>query len=162
VHELQDNWAHLLSSAEFAYNNVTHESSKETSFYIEYGQHPRAEPSLLKEPQHVDMNNIMWNRQQAQEKAKAALELAAEQMKWYYNKNVQKVPFKVGDQVMLDLKDYQKSQCKFAAQRYGSFKIIEKLSPVTFKLEWPEWLQAIHPVFHASKLIPYHDAEFKG
>jgi transposase InsO family protein len=37
VHELQDDWAHLLSLAEFAYNNTTHESSKETPFYIEYG-----------------------------------------------------------------------------------------------------------------------------
>jgi hypothetical protein len=91
-----------------------------------------------------------------------ALELAAEQMKWYYDKNVQKVPFKVRDQVMLDLKDYQKSRHKFAAQRYGPFKIIEKLSPVTFKLEWPEQLQAIHSVFHASKLIPYCDVKFKG
>ena len=84
------------------------------------------------------MNDIMWNRQQAQKQAKAALQLAAEHMKWYYNKNVQKAPFKEDDQVILDLKHYQKTGCKLAPIYYGPFRIAEKLSDVTFKLEWPE------------------------
>ena len=47
----------------------------------------------------------MRNRLEAQEHAKAALQLAAEHMKWYHDKYVQQVPFKVGDKVMLNLKD---------------------------------------------------------
>lgn len=90
------------------------------------------------------------------------MELAAECMKWYYDQSVQQVPFKVGDKVMLDLKDYQKSHRKFSAKRYGPFVIAEKLSLVTFRLEWPEDLTDIHLVFHASKLSPYKSAEFKG
>jgi len=54
----------------------------------------------------------MWDRYKAQEQAKAALELAAERMKWYYDKNVQKVPFKVGDKVMLDLRNWDKVRRK--------------------------------------------------
>jgi hypothetical protein len=104
----------------------------------------------------------VWARQEAQNKAKAALELAAERMKWYYDKSVQKVPFQVGDKVMLDLKNYQKSRRKFSAQRYGLFTIAEKLSPVTFRLKWPEDLSELHPVFHASKLSSYKDSKFAG
>jgi len=45
---------------------------------------------------------------------------------------------------------------------YGPFTIAEKLSDVTFRVEWPERVQKIHPVFHASKLVPYNDPQFKG
>ncbi|PSS36997.1 hypothetical protein PHLCEN_2v1139 [Hermanssonia centrifuga] len=146
----KDDWSRLLSSAEFAYNNAAHEGTKETPF-LEYGQHPRADPMLTKE-----------NRQQAQEQAKAALKLAAEQMKWYYDQGVQKVPFKVGDKVLLDLRDYQTTGRKLNAWYSGPYEIIEKLSPVTFKVKWPVRMTRIHPVFHASKLIPYNNAKISG
>ena len=162
MHYQQDDWARLLNSAEFAYNNASHEGLKESPFFMEYGRHPRAGPTLTKEISRSDLNDIMWNRLQAQEQAKAALKLAAERMKWYYNQGVKNVPFKVGDKVMLDLRDYQKSGAKLSAKYTGPFKIVEKLSPVTFKLEWPPRLSRIHPVFHASKLQPYRESEIKG
>ena len=52
------------------------------------------------------MNDLTYKRQEALEQAKAALTLAAEKMKWYYNKKIQSVLFKVGDKVLLNLKDY--------------------------------------------------------
>ena len=104
----------------------------------------------------------MWSRQQAQEQAKAALELAAERMKWYYDQGIQKVPFKVGDKVLLDVRDYQTTGRKLNARYAGPFEIVEKLSPVTFRLKWPPRMTKVHPVFHASKLIPYHDSEIPG
>ena len=158
----QSEWSRLLSSAEFAYNNASHEGTKTSPFYLEYGRHPRAGPTLSKELKNSDLNDIMRNRLEAQEHAKAALQLAAERMKWYHDKYVQQVPFKVGDKVMLNLKDYQKSGRKLSAQHYGPFEIEEQLSPVTFKLKWPERLVRIHPVFHASKLSPYTEASFEG
>ena len=44
----------------------------------------------------------------------------------------------------------------------GPFKVIEKLSEVTFKLELPTKFHAIHPVFHASKLYPWKGNEVNG
>ena len=52
----------------------------------------------------------MQQRHDAQEQAKAALNLAAERMKYYYDLGVQGVPFKVGDKVLLSLKDYQRTE----------------------------------------------------
>ena len=34
-----DDWVHLLSTAEFAYNNQAHEGTKESPFLLEYGRH---------------------------------------------------------------------------------------------------------------------------
>ncbi|CDO69613.1 hypothetical protein BN946_scf184851.g1 [Trametes cinnabarina] len=156
------NWSKLLSTAEFAYNNAAYEGTKESPFFLEYGRHPRAGPTLLKEPTSTDLSDIAWRRQQAQDQAKAALALAAERMKWYFDQGVQKVPFKVGDKVLLDLRDYQTTGRKLNARYAGPFKIVEKLSPVTFKLEWPAKMTRIHPVFYASKLVLYHDPEIPG
>jgi len=101
------NWSNLLPSAEFAYNNQAHEGTKDSPFFLEYGRNPRAGPSLVKESPQRDLNDLTYKRQEALEQAKAALTLAAERMKWYYDKKVQSVPFKVGNKVLLNLKDYQ-------------------------------------------------------
>ena len=160
-YNLQD-WSRLLSTAEFAYNNQAHEGTKESPFFLEYGRHPRAGPTLLKEATNVDLNDIMKRRFEAQEQAKAALLLAAERMKWYYDQGVQRVPFKVGDKVLLNLRDYQKTQRAFNPRYEGPFEIIERLSDVTFKLKMPPAYRDIHPVFHASKLVTYNESTIPG
>lgn len=71
-----EDWSRLLSTVEFAYNNQAHESIKQSPFYLEYGQYPRAGLTLIKNVQNIDLNNIMQQRQEAQEQAKAALTLA--------------------------------------------------------------------------------------
>lgn len=42
----KDNWATLLSTAEFAYNNAAHESTKNSPFFVELGRYPRTLPSI--------------------------------------------------------------------------------------------------------------------
>jgi hypothetical protein len=44
----QDDWTDLLSLAEFAYNNILHSSTKQISFFSNYGHHPRADPFQVK------------------------------------------------------------------------------------------------------------------
>jgi len=97
----------LLPSAEFAYNNQVHKGIKESLFYLEYSRHLRAGPILVKESLQRDLNDLAYKRHEALEQAKAAFTLAAEKIKWYYNKKVQSISFKVGDKVLLNLKDYQ-------------------------------------------------------
>jgi len=104
------NWSDLLPSAEFAYNNQAYKGIKESLFYLEYGRHLRAGPILVKELPQRDLNDLIYKRHKALEQAKAALTLAAKRMKWYYDKKVQSVPFKVSDKVLLNLKDYQTTE----------------------------------------------------
>jgi len=156
------NWLDLLPSAEFAYNNQAHEGIKESPFYLEYGRYPRAGPILVKELLQRDLNDLMYKRQEALEQAKVALTLAAERMKWYYDKKVQSVLFKVGDKVLLNLKDYQTTERALQPRYKGPFKIIEKLSLIMFRLRMPPRYQALHPVFYASKLTQYSKSTIHG
>jgi len=96
------------------------------------------------------------------EQAKAALTLAAERMKWYYDKKVQSVPFKVGDKVLLNLKDYQTTEQALRPRYKGPFEVIEKLSNIMFQLRMPPRYQALHPVFYASKLAQYSKSIIHG
>ena len=83
-------------------------------------------------------------------------------MKWYYDKGVQEIPFKVGDKVLLSSRDYQTTERSLAPRYIGPFEIVDKISEVTFKLKMPPQYRSIHPVFHASKLVPYTESEIPG
>jgi len=85
-----------------------------------------------------------------------------ERIKWYYNKKVQSVPFKVGDKVLLNLKNYKTTEQALQPQYKELFEIIEKLSLVTFWLRMPPRYQALHLVFYASKLTQYSKSTIRG
>jgi len=60
----------------------------------------------VKELLQKDLNDLIYKQQKALEQTKVALTLAVKKMKWYYDQKVQSVLFKVGDKVLLNLKDY--------------------------------------------------------
>ena len=106
------------------------------------------------------LEDIFQNRTEAKEQAQASLTLAAERMKWYYNKHKSEVPFKVKDKVLLKGKDLKIKQlsAKLSAKNFGPYDIVEQVGPVNFRLQLPHQ-NKVHPVFHALKLIPYHEDE---
>jgi len=64
--------------------------------------------------------------------------------------------------VLLNLKDYQTTEQALQPQYEGPFEIIEKLSLVMFQLRIPPCYQALHLVFHASKLAQYSESTICG
>ncbi|GJX09378.1 hypothetical protein Tco_0199237 [Tanacetum coccineum] len=78
------------------------------------------------------------------------------------NVNVRRKPleFQVGDRVMLKVSP-RKGVIRFGKQgklnpRYiGPFKILERISPMAYKLELPEELSNVHSTFHISNLKKY-------
>jgi hypothetical protein len=146
----QDNWVDLLCHAEFAYNNTAHSATKVSPFYAYTGQHPSFIPSALPTYKSPAAEDIVKEIQSTQDEIKAALEVAAEQMKRHYDRRVDEAPdFQPGDMVYLDGKNVHTSQParKFARKRHGPFKIIEKIGKLNYRLELPDkW--TIHDVFH--------------
>ena len=96
-----DDWAKLLTTAEFAYNNLPNESTRMSPFMVEYGYNPRMAPDVTGESQAPSLSDLFAHQAEAQEQAQASLTLAAERFKWYYDLHHGEIPFHVGDRVLL-------------------------------------------------------------
>src|SRR5882757_9950008 len=95
----------------------------------------------------------------------AANKMAKETMKRFYNRTKGKsLDYTKGDKVWLEGKNLKPLHPtkKFTDKHYGLFKILEKISKSSYKLEILKTWKQIHPVFNEVLLSPYHEPTFKG
>eukprot|EP00833_Pecoramyces_ruminatium_P004598 jgi/Orpsp1_1/1178630/evm.model.c7180000066157.1 len=157
----QDNWVDLLPYAEFAYNNSVHQSIKQTPFYANYGQHPKTNPFISSLREDLDttrrakllQKNIIFLINQ--------LDIAKERYKKYADFRRQEgPPLKENDLVWLKRPDLIEGKTtKLSQKKIGPFKIISKLSPVSYKIELPPPFKC-HNVFHICELEPFTGRKF--
>jgi len=102
----QEQWPDWLGTAEFAYNNKVHSSTKMLPFMANYRQDPRIGFEIRKKGKYEGAEKFVAKIKEIQKKAKAALRKAQEEMKKYADKKrVEVNEYKVGDLVMLSTKD---------------------------------------------------------
>jgi hypothetical protein len=153
----QDNWTDLLPTAEFAYNNATHASTKMTPFYANYGYHPRFEfkPSTHTEVPAAD--DHVAKMQDITQMLMMELELAQGAYQFYADRHRSDAPpFEPGDKVWLLRRNIttRRPSSKLDYKRLGPFTIADQVNPVAFRLNLPHSMK-IHDVFHVSLLEPY-------
>ena len=73
------------------------------------------------------------------------------------------VPFMKGEKVWLEAQNLKRSitDPKFTPKREGPFTITKVLSPISYQLHLPKTWK-IHPVFHATLLLPYRENNVHG
>ncbi len=114
VSHCQDDWADWLPLAEFAYNNCIHSTTCCTLFELDSGQHPQMglEPTWSSAVEAAD--DFAQQMSQMQDKAKAALEHAADEMAWYYDHQRSPAPaYKVRAKVWLNAQNYMTTHCRW-------------------------------------------------
>ena len=148
-----DLWPSYLSMAEFAYNNSYHSAIGMSPFFANYGYHPRF-PGLTNKimdrnmiagnevldgsqrdlfDKHLKTLQLIWSV--AQQKMAEAQDAYSIQ----FNREHRDTTFEVDDLVMVHKTAYNNgAYTKFHHLWYGPFRITEKLSDVTFKLELPD------------------------
>ena len=165
VNYQQDDWSQLLHKAEFTYNNSEHTSTKMTPFYANYGYHP-LDPSTPIIPTgnpsaQIRLEHLVQVRATLAENIKHAQKEYAK----HYNRKVKshlnladEPTFKVGDKVWLSSKDISTARpsAKLDHKFLGPFKIIQKISDVTYRLDLPPTMD-INNSFHVSRLEPYKE-----
>lgn len=153
----QDNWIELLPTAEFAYNNSVHDSTKTTPFYAIYSKHPhlttppedsRSEGEV---PNAVERVKRMHH---ARDALSSHLRTAQEYQGRYYNKKHKPEEFKKGDLVLLSTKHinlaHQPSK-KLSSKFIGPFRVQDAVGTQAYRLILPPHYR-IHNVFHISLL----------
>jgi len=119
-----------LETAEFAYNNKMHSSTRTLPFKANYEQDPRIGFKGRKKRKYKGAERFVEKIKEIQEKAKVALEKAQEEMKKYTDrKRVNVDGYEVGDLVMLSTKDL-----KYQMVRKRMEKLTERfVSPYKIK-----------------------------
>jgi len=102
----QEQWPEWLGTAEFAYNNKAHSSTRTLPFKANYGQDPRMGFEGRKKGKYAGAEKFIEKMKEIQEEAKAVLRKVQEEMKKYADKKRSDADkYKVGDLVMLSTKD---------------------------------------------------------
>ena len=156
----QEQWSDWLGTAEFAYNNKTHSSTKVLPFKANYRQDPRMGFEMRKKGKYKGAEKFVTKMKEIQEEAKAVLGKAQEEMKKYIDRKRAKVDeYKVEDLVMLSTKDlkYQMASRrteKLMERFVGPYKIKKIVSMNVVELELPSTIR-IHPVVNVSRIYRY-------
>jgi hypothetical protein len=149
----QDNWADLLPTAEFAYNNHHHPSIDTTPFFANYGYHPTL-TNVASIAQSGEPDERIWRIHDMQVECKRTIERSQDILKWAYDKWKGNNPgFCVGSSVWLEATNLSMDEpsLKLASKQHGLFKVAEKLLDFTYRLTLPtKW--KIHDAFHVNIL----------
>jgi len=86
INHRQEQWPDWLRMVEFAYNNKIHTATKISPFKANYGQDPRMEFEGRRKGKYEAAGKFMERMKKIQEKAKAVLGKAQEEMKKFANR----------------------------------------------------------------------------
>jgi len=156
----QEQWPDWLGTAEFAYNNKVHSSTKTLPFKANYRQDSRMGFETRRKGKYKGVEKFAIKIKEVQEEAKAVLGKAQEEMKKYTDRKRAEVnEYKVGDLVMLSTKDlkYQivgRRTEKLIERFVGPYKIKKIILLNTVELELPSTIK-IHPVVNVSRIQRY-------
>jgi len=156
----QEQWPEWLGTAEFAYNNKAHSSTRTSPFKANYGQDPRMGFEGRKKGKYAGAEKFVERMKEIQEEAKAVLRKAQEDMRKYADKRrLDADEYKVGDLVMLSTKDLKYQMVgrrteKLMERFVGPYRIKEIISSNAVKLELPSTVK-IHPVVNVSRVQLY-------
>ncbi|KAJ1578183.1 hypothetical protein NDA12_006979 [Ustilago hordei] len=153
----QDDWADLLDTAAFVYNNTVHNSIGVSPFFACYGWNPKAHPDI---PQQLGVNDpgrfkyLMDGKERCkylQEQIREAQRRSVDQ----YNRKHKDIEFKVGDMVYINRRNWKtrRPTPKLDTQFAGPYPVQERVGHQAYQITLPANLR-VHDVFHVSMLEP--------
>ncbi|GJS08059.1 putative reverse transcriptase domain-containing protein [Tanacetum coccineum] len=151
-------WDRHLPLVKFSYNNSYHASIKAAPFETLYGRKCKS-PIYWNEVGDSQLTGPELIRETTKMivQIKNRLLVARSRQKSYADVRRKPLEFNVGDMVMLKISPWKGvirfgKRGKLSLQYVGPFKIIERISPVAYKVDLPEELHGIHNTFHVSNL----------
>jgi hypothetical protein len=155
VNYQQNNWAQLLSVAEYAYNNSCHSVIKMSPFEIIYDEVSRWKN--FQEREDVEMSTIrnrILDLTRFRDILSQRLEEARQtQVKYYDQKHIPHT-YKVSDKVLLNVKNIKTTRSfkKLNHKYIESFEILLSIDKQAYRLRLSKSYDSIHNVFHVSLL----------
>jgi hypothetical protein len=146
-----DDWDLRLPCCEFAINNAWNQSTGNTPFFLNHGEHPRSPINVNKVCKLPAADTFVGRIKTAIASAKDSLRYAQQRMSDAYNAKHRDEAFQVGDFAFLSPKGLFLSAAgskKFMAKQLGPFEITAKVGRLAYKLLLPASMSRVHPVSH--------------
>ncbi len=154
----------LLALAEFAYNAAVPSSIGKALFEIVYGEVAKSDMLTLDEVQKYiatrgsfgEGESLMERTRATRKEVKKSFTRTQSYQARTYNKSHCDIEYKVGQKVWLRVKNIiiEQPSRKLDWQRYGPYRIIQKIGKVAYRLDLPASFQ-IHNVFNVSFLCDH-------
>jgi len=160
INHRQEQWPDWLGTAEFTYNNKVHAATKTLPFKANYGQDPKMGFEGRRKGKYEAAEKFIERMRKIQEKAKAALGKAQEEMKKFANrKRREEEEYRVGDLVLLSIKDLKwqmkgRRSEKLTEHFVGPYKVKEIILSNTIELKLSKSIK-IYPVVNISRVQLY-------
>ena len=160
VSQHHDDWDTYIPYALFAYRTAIHEATKESPFFLMYGRDPHLpiDVSLLPWQEHYDNVNdyrtqVVTRLNEARRLAKDNIELSQQRSELRRNEAAELPSFEVGQKVWIFTPNNRKGlSAKLVHNWHRPYRIIEKCSPVNFRLENGD-------IVHSDRLKDYIEYE---
>ncbi|GJR31960.1 putative reverse transcriptase domain-containing protein [Tanacetum coccineum] len=156
--DFRGSWDIHLLLVEFSYNNSYHSSMRCALFEALYGRKCRS-PNMWAEVGEGQLIGPEFVQETTEKisQIKDRLKASRDRQKSYADKRRKPLEFSVGDYVLLKVSPWKGvvrfgKKWKLAPRFVRPFKIIEKIGPVAYRLDFPEELDDVHDTFHVSNL----------
>ena len=162
VNHRQNNWSEWLTTAEFAFNNKVHTATKTSPFQVNYKREPRMGFDIRKKGKNEKAEEFVKEIKEKHEEARAALVRLQEEMKRQADRNRKEAEeYKVGDKVLISMKDISMELRKRATKKLtekfiGPYVVKKIVSENAVELELPAVLR-IHPVVNVRRIVKYKE-----
>ena len=164
----QKDWDEYIPLILFAHRTSVLEAIGDSPFYVLYGREPRLPIDVKLLPTAPDdlTKSIFEHRKRIVEKVELAQNLAKEnlqrsqqKMKDYYDQKSKQPTFEVGQRVWIYTPKTKKGLSrKLLHNWFGPYRIVEKSSPVHFRLR-TETNKKVTFAVHANRMKPFFDPD---
>jgi len=162
VNHRQNNWAEWLAMAEFAFNNKVYTVTKMSLFQVNYGREPRMGFDIRKKGKNEKAEEFVKEMKERHEEARAALVKVQEEMKKQADRSRKETEeYRVGDKVLISIKDFsmelRKRATKKLTEKFIRLYVVRKIvSENAVELKLPASLR-IHLVVNVRRIVKYRE-----
>ena len=156
----QDNWARLLSVAEFLYNNSQHATTEMTSFFVNEECHLKLKFDILRQSSEtlsaIKHEQIMKSLDKS---LRERIKMLNQQYTEYYDSKHTSKKYSVDIKVWLDIRNIQiyLLNKKLDSKRFNLFWVIDKIKKQAYKLDISTSCY-IHSVFNVLLLESFKES----
>ena len=147
---------------EFAFNNKVYTVTKMSLFQVNYGREPRMGFDIRKKRKNKKAEEFVREMKERHEEARAALVKSQKEMKRQADRNRKEAEeYKVGDKVLISMKDFSMELRKRATKKLtekfiGPYVVKKIVSENVVELELLAVLK-IHSVINVKRIVKYKE-----